>query len=143
MRVKVGRLVDTEKDINLADLSPLDRIIASAINAYHNTKMYKRRFAETEEKREEQKRKVRETLTDSLLACIHPELDANKTLGEKGDRCYGILLKVPARFKNFLPEVIMAHEFDAYNTQIIPPVRSIAKFCDAPYLLYVENKGGD
>lgn len=143
MRVKVGRMVDVDKDVNLADLSPMDRVIAAAINAYHNTGMYRRRYAETEEKREEQRRKVRETLTDSILACIHPELESNKTLEGKNDRCKGILLKVPARFKRYLPEVLLAHEFDAYNTQIIPPTRSVAKFCDAPYLLYVENKGGD
>ena len=57
MRVKVGRMVDVDQDVNLADLSPLDRIISSAINAYRNTSMYRRRFAETEEKKEEQDRK--------------------------------------------------------------------------------------
>lgn len=143
MRIKVGRVVDATKDINLADLSPLDRIVASITNAYHNTSMYKRRFAETEERREEQRRKVWETLTDNLLAVIHPELEGNKTLGARGDRCHGILIKVPARFKSFLEDVIAAHEFDAYNVIIIPPTRSIAKFCNAPYLLYVENKGGN
>lgn len=143
MRIKVGRVVDLDKDVSLADLSPLDRIIASATNAYHNTTMYKRRYAETEEKREEQRRKVRETLADSLLSVIHPELDANKTLGGKGDKCFAMLVKVPARFKAFLPEVVSSHEFDAYTTQIIPPSRSLSKFFDAPYLLYIENKGGD
>ena len=143
MRVKVGRVVDLDKDVSLADLSPLDRIIASATNAYHNTTMYKRRYAETEEKKEEQRRKIRETLTDALLSVIHPELDANKTLGEKGDKCFAILIKVPARFKTFLADVVESHEFDAYTTQIIPPSRSLRKFFDAPHLLYVENKGGD
>lgn len=143
MRVRVGRLVDTDKDINLIDLSPLDRIIASATAAYHNTAMYKRRYAETEEKREEQRRKVREKLSDSLLAVIHPELDGNKTLAEKGDRCFAMLIKVPYRFCSFLPDVLDSHEFDAYTTKIIPPSRSLSKFCNAPYLVYVENKGGD
>lgn len=143
MRIKVGRLVNTAKDVNLADLSPLDRVIAAATNAYENTSIYKRRFAETEEQKEEQRRKVRETLTDSLLSVITPELDANKTLSEKGDRCLGMLIKVPSRFKYFLADVVQSHEFDAYTTVIIPPSKSLSKFCDAPYLLYVENKGGD
>lgn len=143
MRVLVGRIVNTDAEVNLGDLSPLDRIIASAINAYHNTSMWKRRFAESEERKEEQRRKVRETLADSLLAVIHPELEVNKTLEEHNDRCKGMLLKVPARFKRFLPDVIQAHEFDAYNIVIIPPTKSIAKFCDPPYLVYVENKGGE
>lgn len=143
MRIKIGRVVNTEKEVNLIDLSPVDRVIASATNAYHNTNMYRRRFAETEEKKEEQRRKVRETLAESILAVIQPELDGNKTLSAKGDSCQGMLIKVPARFKAFLPDVLSSHEFDAYATTIIPPSRSLAKFCESPYLVYVENKGGD
>lgn len=143
MRVKVGRTVDVDQDVNLADLSPLDRIISSAINAYRNTSMYRRRFAETEEKKEEQRRKVREALTDSLLAVIHPELDSNVTLSKKGDTCVGLLVKVPPRFKKFIRDVLEAHEFDAYSITIIPPSKSLSKFCDPPYLLYIENRGGE
>ena len=143
MRVKVGRLVDVDKEVNLSDLSPLDRIISAAINAYRNTAMYRRRYAETEEKREEQKRKVREALTDSLLAVIHPELDANRTLSTKDDVCCGLLVKVPARFKLFISDVIEAHEFDAYSITVIAPSKSLSKFSDPPYLLYIENRGGD
>ena len=143
MRVKVGRVVDLDKDVSLADLSPMDRIIASATNAYRNTTMYKRRYAESEEKKEEQRRKIREALTDGLLSVIHPELEANKTLSERGDKCFAILVKIPARFKHYIADVTGSHEFDAYNIKVIPPSRSLAKFFDAPYLLYVENKGGD
>ncbi len=132
-----------DKDVNLVDLSPLDRIIASATNAYHNTKMYQRRYAETVEKQEEQKRKVRETLTDSLISVIRPELEGNVTLEERNDKCFAMLIKVPARFKGFLTDVLSSHEFDAYSTRIIPPSRSLSKFYDAPYLVYIESKGGD
>lgn len=143
MRLKVGRVVDMDKDINLMDLSPLDRIISAATNAYHGTSMYQRRYAETVEKQEEQKRKVRETLTDSILSVIQPELEGNSTLGERGDKCYAMLVKIPARFKGFLADVLTSHEFDAYSTTIIPPSESISKFFDAPYLVYIESKGGD
>lgn len=142
MRIKIGRVVDVSKDVNLADLGPLDRIIASAKNAYYNTSMYKRRFAETEEKKEEQRRKVRETLTESLLSVISVELENNKTLRDKDDKALAVLLKVPSRFKNFLVDVLDSHEFDAYSTTIIPPDRSLSKFVEAPYLVYVENRGG-
>lgn len=143
MRVLVGRLVDVDKEVNLADLSPLDRVISAATNAYRNTAVYRRRYAETEEKREEQKRKVREALTDALLSAIHPELDSNQTLSSRNDKCIGLLLKVPARYKIFIRDVLEAHEFDAYSVTVIPPSRSLSKFCDPPYLLYVENRGGD
>ena len=125
------------------ELSPLDRIITSATNAYHSTSMYQRRYAETEEKKQEQMRKVREKLTDNILSVIHPELDANATLAEKNDKCFAMLIKVPNRFKGFLSDVLSSHEFDAYSTQIIPPSKSLLKFCDAPFLVYIENKGGD
>lgn len=143
MRVKVGKIVDTDKEVNLIELSPIDRIIAAATNAYHNSAMYQRRYAETEEKKEEQRRKVRETLTDSLLAVMHPELDENQTLKEKDDKCIAILVKVPSRFKMFLPDVLASHEFDAYTSIIIPPTKSIKKFADPAYLVYLESKGGD
>ena len=141
MRVKVGHVVDVEKDVNLVELSPLDRIIAAATNAYHSTSLYQRRYAETAEKKEEQRRKVREKLTDNILSVIHPELDANSTLSSRDDVCYAMLIKVPNRFKVFLADVLSSHEFDAYNTQIIAPAKSLSKFCDAPYLVYIENKG--
>lgn len=143
MRVKVGRIVDVDREVNLADLSPLDRIISSAINAYRNTSMYRRRYAETEEKKEEQRRAVRSALTDSLLAAIHPELDANATLSKKDDVCTGMLLKVPARYNQFIADVIVAHEFDAYEITVIPPSRSLSKFSNPPYLLYVKSRGGE
>lgn len=141
MRIKVGKVVDLDKDVNLADLTPLDRIISAATNAYHNTSMYRRRYAETEERLEEQRRKVRETLTDSLLSVISPELEGNKTLQAKDDTCVGMLVKVPHRFEGFLAEVLQSHEFDAYKTTVIPPTRSLRKFCSAPYLVYIENRG--
>ena len=142
MRIKIGRIVDIEQDVNLVELSPLDRIIAAATNAYHNTGMYKRRYAASEERKEEQRRQIREKLTDSLLSVIHPELDNNKTLSSRGDQCVAMLVKVPPRFKSFLVDVLSSHEFDAYNTKIIQPSQSLSKFCEAPFLVYIENKGG-
>lgn len=142
MRVKVGQLVDVDKPVNLVDLSPLDRVIAAATNAYRNTPMYRRRFAETEEKREEQRRRVRETLSEALLTAITPEIDANKTLAPKEDVCKAVLLKVPSRFEPYLSEVIASHEFDAYSTVIVAPSKTIRKFCKPPTLLYVESREG-
>ena len=142
MRVKVGRIVDVEADVNLADLNPLDRVIASAINAYHNTKMYQRRFAETEEKRQEQLRKVREALIDNLLQVIVAQLERNELLKDKGDECFAILVEVPARFKPCISDVVIAHEFDAYEITVIPPSKVIAKFARPPYLLHICNRGG-
>lgn len=142
MRVAIGRIVNVEEDVNLVDLSPIDRIIASGINAYHNTGMYRRRYAESEEQKEEQRRKVREALVDNLLAVITAELEKNNLAGTKNDECVGLLLEIPARFKTFLADAIESHEFDAYDMTIVPPSRLLSKYSDPPFLLYVSNRGG-
>ena len=142
MRIKVGRLVNVDADVNLADLSPLDRIIAAGLNAYHNTNLYRRRFAESEERRAEQQRRVREALVDNLVSVIYPQLEENQLLASKGDVCNGILVEVPSRFTSMLSEVIESHEFDAYDITVIPPSKLLSKFADPPYMLYICNKGG-
>lgn len=142
MRVKIGRIVNVDSDVNLLDLSPLDRIIASGINAYRNTNLYKRRYAETEERKEEQRRKVREALIDNILSIVYAQLEDNQLLREKGDTCSGILIEIPSRFTTILEEVVQSHEFDAYTMTVIPPSRLLAKFASPPYLLYICNRGG-
>lgn len=142
MRLRVGRIVDVDKDINMGDLSPVDRVIAASINAYHNTGMYRRRYAETEERKEEQRRKVREALIDGILSVITKELEGNALAATKGDTCDALLLEIPARFKMFISEAVEAHEFDAYELVIIPPSRLLSKFSDPPYRLYVTHKEG-
>ena len=141
MRIEVGRVVNVDKDVNLADLSPMDRIIAAATNAYRNTSFYKRRYAETQEKREEQLRKVKEALANNLLSIISRQLRGNQLLADKGDECEAILLEVPARFNDHLKDVISTQEFMQYNITVIYPNKLVQKFAKAPLLLYVENRG--
>ena len=142
MRVKVGQLVNTDAEVNLLDLKPLDRVIAAAINAYRSTNMYRRRYAETEERKQEHLRKVRESLVENMLAVITQEMENNKLLKDKGDTCKGVLIEVPARFKDFFPSIIEVHEFDAYELTVIPPVQVLSKFANPPLLVLVVNKGG-
>lgn len=142
MRVKVGRVVNTDVEVNLADLSPVDRIIAAATSAYKNTSMYRRRFVQDEEYRESKKRKIRESLTDNILSVIYNQLDRSKLLSDRGDEPAGILVEVPARFTPFISEVVQSHEFDAYELHIIPPNKALARFATPPYLLFITHRGG-
>ena len=142
MRIKVGRVVNVDMEVNLLDLSPLDRIIAAATNAYHNTGVYRRRVAETEEKKEEQKRKLRESLVDSILNVVTAQLEGNQLLKEKGDKCVGVLVEVPAKYNAILHEVVQSHEFDAYSVTVIPPNKTICKFAEPSHLLHFCDRGG-
>ena len=142
MRLKIGQIVDVSNDVNLSDLSPLDRIIAAGINAYHNTDYYRRRVAESEERKEEQRRRVRDTLISNLVSIITEELETNKSLRDKDDKCKALLLEIPARFVPLLPEALISHEFDGYNIHVVQPSKLLLKFADPPYCLYVESKGG-
>lgn len=141
MRVEIGRKVDIEQDVNLADLSPLDRIISAAANAYRNTSIYKRRFAESEERKSEMRRRRREALTDSILSVLYKQLHNNSILKAHGDECTGVLLEIPFKYNRYLSEVLSTHDFDPYNVTVIPPNRSIAKFAEPPTLLYIESRG--
>ena len=93
MRIQIGRIVNTDADVNLLDLSPIDRVIAAGLNAYHNTGLYKRRYAESEERKSEQKRKVREALVDNLLSMIYQQLEENALLKIKMTCVVEFLLK--------------------------------------------------
>lgn len=140
MRIKVGKMVDIDSDVNLVDLKPLDRIIAAAMTSYHNTRMYQRRFAESEERKQEERRRIQESLIDSLISVIVPELERNQHLKSHGDICKAILIKVPARFKMCLTDAIHAHEFDAYDITVVPTAKVVSKFAEPPFLLYVTSR---
>ena len=142
MRIKVGKIVNIDAEVNLADLSPIDRIIAAATSAYQNTNVYRRRVADTEEKREEQRRKLRESLVDSILSVVTPQLEQNVLLESKGDKCVGVLVEIPARFNTILDEVVIAHEFDAYEVTVIRPNKVLSKFSEPSNLLHFCNRGG-
>ena len=142
MRIQVGKVVNTDQQVNIADLSPLDRIISSTIHAYKNTAMYRRRYSDTEEKRQEQLRRVRESLVESILAVVSVELEQNKSLKSKDDTCKALLLEVPSRFQQFFPDILSIHEFDAYEMHIIKPSQILSKFANPPLMLLVTNRGG-
>lgn len=142
MRLKIGRIVDADADVNLSDLSPIDRIIAAGISAYHNTDFYKRRIADSDEKIEEENRKIRDAIISNLSIVVSAELESNKSLASKGDVCRAIIVEIPSRFVPMLSEALSSHYFDAYNIRVIPPSKMLKKFADPPYCLYIENKGG-
>ena len=140
MQIEIGKIVDTDADVNLVSLKPIDRIIAAATNAYHNTKLYKRKATEEAEKREKKRRKAREACTDALLSIINQELASNKTLMSKGDKCKAILVQAPYKFEPFLKEVIESHEFDAFDITIIKPTSFLSRVADVPSLLHIKAK---
>jgi len=41
IRVKVRSIVDTDKQVNLNELKPVDKVIAGFVSQWHQTKFYK------------------------------------------------------------------------------------------------------
>lgn len=140
MQIKIGKVVNADGDVNLADLKPLDRVIAAATNAYHGTTLYKRKHMEEVEKREQQMRKIREALTDALLTIIRQELVDNILLSTKGDTCKAILVQSPYKFEPFLQDVITSHELDAYIITVIKPNQFLSTVAEVPSLLHIRSK---
>ena len=141
MRVKVGRVVDVSKPVNLVKLSKFERILYSALEAYHNNPFYLRRVAETTEKEEERKRQLREYLTDGLLSVIYNQITMNQYLSTKNEKCTAILVEIPPKYTPFIDAVIATKDFIAYDMQHIKPNRDASKFSkDLPHLVRISQR---
>lgn len=141
MRVKVGAIVDVSKPVNLVKLGKFDRILYSALEAYHNNPFYIRRIAATTEKEEEKKRQIREHLTDGLLSIIYSQITLNQLLKKKGERCVSILVEIPPKYVSFIDEVLSTKDFIAYEVQHIKPNRDAERFSkEYPHLVRISQK---
>ena len=141
MRVKVGQIVYVSKPVNLVQLSKIDRILYSAIDALHNNTFYKRRFAQTIEKEEEKKRQLRDKLTDSLLTVIYTQITKNQILQERNEICVAILVEVPKKYVPFINDVIHTKDFIAYDIQHIKPTKNAMRFSkELSHLLKISQK---
>ena len=142
MRVLVGEEINVDKPVNLMDLKPLDRILYSDVDAFHRTKYYTRRIAQTAEKEEERKRMIRENLLDDLLAVIHQQITLNSSLKDKKDTCNAVLVSIKPKYVPYIEEVISAKDFTAYYLEHIKPDKSIAYHSNKlPHLIYIERRG--
>ncbi len=142
MRVLIGKEINIDKPVNLIDLKPIDRVLYSAVYAFHQTKYYTRRIAQTAEKEEERKRLIRENLIDDLLAMIHQQITLNNSLIGKQDTCNAILISIKPKYVPFIDEVITAKDFTAYILEHIKPDKSIDYHShNLPHLIYIERRG--
>lgn len=142
MRVLIGKEVNIDKPVNLIQLKPFDRILYSALDAFHRTKYYTRRIAQTVEKEAERKRMLRENFLDDILTAIHQQITMNNGLKKKNDTCNAVLLSVKPKYTSFIDEVITAKDFTAYHIEHIKPDKTIEQFCkELPHLIYIEQRG--
>lgn len=141
MRIPIGKVVDTSKDVDLSSLSPLDKIIAAATSAYHETSIYQRRFAENEERANERLRKRRELLLSALLSVTYQHLEKGVGIPSTEHSCDKILVEVSPKYTPLLNDVLSLNDLDSYDIQVINPSRSLSKFCKAPVLLLIEKRG--
>lgn len=142
MQILVGKIVDVNCPVNLTDLSPLDRIIYSAIDAFYKLPFYRRRIAQNKEREEEENRRIREKLLDGILSVVHLQIDTNQLLKDKNDKCESILLEIKPRYTKFIDEVISARDFSGYTIEHIKPNRDISKFNKTlSHLLYITQRG--
>lgn len=137
--MKIGRVVDLSQPVNLRDLKPFERIVVAVQSAYQSTELYRRRFAESEEQKEEARRKVLSSLITNLSATLLP-FESTNLLEGKGDIARAVVIEVPVRYSEFVEEALTAHEFDAYNIRIITASELLVKHADVPCLLYVEKR---
>lgn len=138
MRIPVGKVVDVSKEVNLADLKPLDRIIAATIQQWRSTSWYKRRVADTEEAREEKRRAIILAFQKSILAAVQRGMRSHPMEGAAPVNA--VLLEIPYRYNEFLETAIKSRDFDIYDCRIVTPSRALSKFAKPPTLLYVVQR---
>ena len=68
IRVKVRSVVDTDKQVNLKELKPADKIIAGFVSQWHQTKFYKNMMKRESEQEFARLTKMDEQLKETILA---------------------------------------------------------------------------
>ena len=127
IRVKVRSIVDTDKQVNLNELKPVDKVIAGFVSQWHQTKFYKNMV-----KRES--------------AFTHAELNKNASLAKHDTKCVEIVLAIDAKYKESLGRVMQRKDFISYNLELIEENSDMRKaFNNMPIPLKITKKvvGGD
>ena len=127
IRVKVRSIVDTDKQVNLNELKPVDKVIAGFVSQWHQTKFYKNMVKRESEQEFARITKMDEQLSETILAFTHAELNKNASLA-KHDR------------------VMQRKDFISYNLELIEENSDMRKaFNNMPIPLKITKKvvGGD
>lgn len=141
MRVLVGKVVDVEKPVNLVTLSRVDRVLYSAIDGFRKMQFYRRRIAKTQEREEEEKRQLREHLTDGLLSIIYNQITMNTLLDTKNDKCCAVLVEIPHKYVAFIDDVLATTDFIAYDVTHIKPSKDAQKYSrKLPHMVKITQK---
>lgn len=145
MRVKVRRILDVDKSVNLRKLAPNEKIKAGFLVQWHQTKTYQRFKQRADEELYRKQVKADEALKSLLLANLYGELSKNSTMSEKGKECDEIVLTVNYKFIDSLHRLFpnlfgedgeVNKDFLAFNIELVDECEDIRRaFPDMPVLL--------
>ena len=137
IRVKVRSIVDTDKQVNLNELKPVDKVIAGFVSQWHQRES-EQEFARIT--------KMDEQLSETILAFTHAELNKNASLAKHDTKCVEIVLAIDAKYKESLGRVMQRKDFISYNLELIEENSDMRKaFNNMPIPLKITKKvvGGD
>lgn len=131
----------TDQPINLKRLSPMMKVYAGIVVRIHESKYYKNKLDARLEQQYFEQSKTDERVKDSILAMAYRELNNNKTLGERGDECFSIILSVNHRYAKSLDRILGDKDFLPYTVKVVgedPDMRYA--FPDMPTLIEIGKK---
>ena len=146
IRVKVRSIVDTDKQVNLNELKPIDKVIAGFVSQWHQTKFYKKMIKRESEQEFAKITKMDEQLSETILAFTHAELNKNTSLAQHDTKCTEIVLAIDAKYKESLGRIMKRKDFISYNLELIEENSDMRKaFNSMPIPLKITKKvvGGD
>lgn len=134
MRALIKRIVDLDKDPELSELKPLDRVKTAIRYKYRQTPFYRNKLEKTQNELLRERMKEIEELKTLLLHLIQ------KNIVEK-ENVESIQILVPREFKPVLNETIESVDFLAFSIEVKKENKDfLLAFPDMDILLEVKLK---
>lgn len=134
MRTLIKRVVDLDKEPELSELKPLDRVKTAIRFKYRQSAIYRNKLEKTQNELLRQRMKDIEDLKTLLLHLIQKDLVNNKNVKS-------VRLLVPRYFKDVLDETLQSVDFLAFDIKVIKENKDfLLAFPDMKILLEVKLK---
>ncbi len=141
MRVKIRKVLDMNKPINIRTLQPVMKIYVGFMMKYRESDSYQRKLNRSLEAAAVARMQRDEKLKQLLLAQIYRELGSNFELGKQGKTCTNIIISVDAAYHKSLDRVLSHKDFLPYDIRRVPENSDLRKaFKNMPYLIEVSKK---
>lgn len=153
MKVKVRDSINTTKQINLRDLTPVQKVTVAIQCAIDESKMMQNKRRRKEQASYQARLREEDTLKNVILTKAYQALILNTYNKKKKSTTDEVFIKVDGKYKYLLfdeidqegalvhTSILKHSDFAQYNVSIVPECQDIRRaFPEMPYLLKLTRK---